>query len=419
MVWLLASAGLAAQVAPIPSASELPGSPFAIRKTWMIGGKGNWDYLTIDPITRQLFVTHQTTVQVVDLDSGTVAGEVTGFGEAHAVVVDPNGQVGYVSDGRANVIRVFDRRTFQVTATIPVASSPRALVFEPQTGLLIAFGSLPTPPPPPKNAPPPPAGRGDPCSLYDHGSSPPAAYQSLVSIVDPGKQATVADVQVCGILGAAQADGKGQVYFTIGNFNEVGRLNASSILELARQHSPADLRRRSGSMSADGTLLLDFKTWTAMGAGSDFKVFPVGRDCQNPRGVAVDAARARIFVSCPNQSLKVIASDTGNSIAALTIGPGVDAMAYDASRGLIFTANGGGYGSLTIVRQHLNDSYSVIQNLPTMEQARTIAVDPSTGLAYLVTTLYGAKLEHPPVSGIGTLKMGPVDGSFRVLVVGN
>jgi hypothetical protein len=94
-------------------------------------------------------------------------------------------------------------------------------------------------------------------------------------------------------------------------------------------------------------------------------------------------------------------------------------MAYDAGRELLFTANGGGYGSVSIIRRHVTDTYSVIQNLPTLQQARTLAVDSSTGDVYLVTTLYGAKLDHPPVNGIGTLKLNPVDGSFQVLVVGN
>ena len=126
-----------------------------------------------------------------------------------------------------------------------------------------------------------------------------------------------------------------------------------------------------------------------------------------------------MFAACANHEVE---SDglpiRALSIAALTIGPGADAIAYDAGRGLIFTANGGGYGSVTMVRQHLTDSYAVIQNLPTMQQARTMAIDPSTGLVYLVTTLYGAKLDHPPMNGIGTLKLNPVDGSFQVLVVG-
>ena len=78
-----------AQMAPIPSSDELSGQPYAIQKSWVIGGVGEWDYLTLDPAARQLFITHQTRAQVVDVDSGTVAGEVTGFSDAHAVVLDP------------------------------------------------------------------------------------------------------------------------------------------------------------------------------------------------------------------------------------------------------------------------------------------------------------------------------------------
>ena len=130
VVWLLAGAALIAQQAPIPAATELPGRPFAIKKNWVIGGNGNWDYLTLDPDARQLFIAHQSRVQVVDIDAGNVVGEVTGFSEAHSVALDPNGQVGYVSDGRANLIRIFDRRTFQVLGTIQLPASPRALVFD-------------------------------------------------------------------------------------------------------------------------------------------------------------------------------------------------------------------------------------------------------------------------------------------------
>jgi DNA-binding beta-propeller fold protein YncE len=335
------------------------------------------------------------------------------------VALDPDGQTGYVSDARANLIRVFDRRTFQLLGKIPVASSPRALVFEVQTGMLFAFGALPTPAPPPRQNRPPAREELDPCSAYAGGSPPPPAYHSLISVIDPGKRTHVADIQVCGILGAAQADGAGKVYFAIANFNEVGRLNSPVIVDLAKHPRSQDLRAVEGSVAADGSLLLNFNRFATMGWGSQFRVFRLGQECQEPRAVAVDATHGRLFAACTNMKLNVLAMDTGASLAALTIGPGVDAMGYDPDRGLIFTANGGGYGSVTIVRQHLTDSYSVIQNLPTLQQARTMAIDPTTGLVYLVTTLYGAKLDHPPVNGIGTLKLSPVDGSFQVLVIGN
>ncbi len=366
LVFAGACATLAAQTASIPSATELSGRPFAIKKTWVIGGAGNWDYLTLDPAAHQLFIAHQTRVQVIDIDSGTVAGEVGGFTEAHAVALDPNGQFGYVSDGRAALISVFDRRTFEVLTKIPVSSSPRALVFEPKTGMLFAFGALATPAPP---------GRHDsrsahpeietPCALYSREWPPPPAYHSLISIIDPDKRAKVADVEVCGILGSAVADGNGQVYFTIGNLNAVGGLNAPAIIALTQRRGSPELTRVRGYFTGDGTLLLDFKSWTSMGGiGPHFRVFRLGRECEDPRAVAVDGVHARLFAACANMRFQAIATDTGTALAALTIGPGVDAMAYDADRGLIFTANGGGYGSVSVVRQHLTDSYSVIQNLP-------------------------------------------------------
>ncbi len=113
----------------------------------------------------------------------------------------------------------------------------------------------------------------------------------------------------------------------------------------------------------------------------------------------------------------VLNASTADPVASLTTGPGDDVLAYDQERGLLFVANGAGYGSLTIVRQDGNmDSYEVIQNLPTRARARTLAVDSSTGNVYLVTDNYGVDLTKP--GGIGTLKATPIGGSFQVLMVG-
>jgi len=104
-------------------------------------------------------------------------------------------------------------------------------------------------------------------------------------------------------------------------------------------------------------------------------------------------------------------------IATLPIGSDVDAIGYDPGHSLIYAANGGAMGSLTIIRQHVTDSYSVIQTLPTRQRARTLAVNPDTGQVYLVTDLLGMDLSKP--GSIGTLQTTPVNGSFQVLVVGN
>ena len=105
-------------------------------------------------------------------------------------------------------------------------------------------------------------------------------------------------------------------------------------------------------------------------------------------------------------------------MAALPIGYGADTIGYDPNRGLIFAANGGRDGSLTIIRQDVTDTYAVIQTLPTRQNARTLAVNPANGEVYLASVIYGAELNNPPING-APLKMSAVDSSFQVLVIGN
>jgi DNA-binding beta-propeller fold protein YncE len=138
-ICLLACAVLPAQQTPAPT--ELPASPFVIKDTWFIGGAGNWDYLTMDPQTSQLLIAHGPVVQVVDTETGTLAGQITGLRFAHSIALDDSGEFGFVSDGPANQVAVFDRRTFKIIARVPAGPNPRALVFEPQTRLLFAVSS--------------------------------------------------------------------------------------------------------------------------------------------------------------------------------------------------------------------------------------------------------------------------------------
>ncbi len=68
---------LSAQQPPQPT--QLPGDVFVIKTAWFIGGTGPWDYLTMDPVARRLFIAHGAQVQVVDVETGAVAGQSPDF----------------------------------------------------------------------------------------------------------------------------------------------------------------------------------------------------------------------------------------------------------------------------------------------------------------------------------------------------
>ena len=51
---------------------------YRITRTYQVGGEGSWDYVVPDPPNHRLFIARQNRVMVIDEDSGTLVGEVTG-----------------------------------------------------------------------------------------------------------------------------------------------------------------------------------------------------------------------------------------------------------------------------------------------------------------------------------------------------
>jgi hypothetical protein len=291
---LLGGAMLAAQQAPIPAADELSGHPLVIKNKWVIGGSGKWDYLTLDPVARQLFIAHQTMVQVVNTETGAVAGEIGGFGEAHAVVLDPDGQVGYATDGRANVVRIFDRRTYRIQSSIDVGCSPRSITFELQSRLLFAIcGANPVVPTPPRR----------PRATHRPGTQSAdfpvtATGGSHVIIVDAEAQRMLVDIAVPGDFRIAQSDDNGQVYVTVGSSEEpsgnrypahmsspprIARLDAAAIA--AEVHRQNEAQHRDDSTA---TLPVRWQT-DPYGSNSHVRFLQIDRSCANPLGLAIDS----------------------------------------------------------------------------------------------------------------------------------
>jgi DNA-binding beta-propeller fold protein YncE len=421
---LLGCATVAAQTIPPPG--QLGSQPYSIRKTWIIGGQGNWDYLTVDPRANQLFISHGPVVQVVDVETGSVTGEVTGLHEAHQVALSDVGDVGYISDGPADEVQVFDRRTLKLVASIPTVSNPRALVYEPDNKLLFVISAGPKPEP----TPPPSRSRtARPTPNPSPSQAPNAEARSSIMVIDAEALTPIATLLLPGTLGFATAGSGGQVYVNVVDRNQVVRLDATAVLSAihdAAPHTPPAKPAPAASMAkpaaaapdAGSGVMFDFAGGIAPRppAGA-VRTFSLGAECHEPRGLALDDNHQQLFAACNNMKMSVLNANSGQVVTSLPIGPAPDAIGYDAARGLIYTANGGAQGSVTIIRQDVTDTYAVIQTLPTRQRARTLAVNPSTGEVYLVTELMGVNLQKQ--GGIGSLKPVPATGSFQVLVVGN
>src|SRR5689334_23761883 len=79
-----------------------------------VAGDMGWDYLFADSANRQLYVSHGTQVEVVDLDSQKPIAKITGFNRIHGIAVADDLNRGFISDGGDNIVAIFDLKTNSV-----------------------------------------------------------------------------------------------------------------------------------------------------------------------------------------------------------------------------------------------------------------------------------------------------------------
>jgi DNA-binding beta-propeller fold protein YncE len=135
---------------------------------------------------------------------------------------------------------------------------------------------------------------------------------------------------------------------------------------------------------------------------------------EEPSGMGLDIEHHRIFSGCHNKMMTVLDTETGNVIATVPIGEGVDGNGFDPGTGLAFSSNG--EGTLTVVRESSPGKFEVVETVPTQRGARTMAIDPRTHNIYLPTAQFGPP---PAASSEGSRQRPPmVKDSFVILVVG-
>lgn len=131
LIWLSALVLLAA-------ASAWSAGYHVITK-FKIGGEGGWDYLTADAQNRRLYVSHGMQVEVLDLDSGAVVGKITNTPGVHGIAVAPDAGRGFISNGRAATVTIFDLKTLDRISDVPTGKNPDAIIYDPASRRVFAF----------------------------------------------------------------------------------------------------------------------------------------------------------------------------------------------------------------------------------------------------------------------------------------
>lgn len=311
-------------------------------------------------------------------DGYKVTGKIPVEGEGgwDYLVVDETARRLYLS--HATHVVVFDVDSHKVVGDIPDTQGVHGIALAPKLGrgfvsngransvtifdikTLKALGTVP-------------AGTNPDAILYDSVSNRVFAFNGRskdATVIDAAGGKALSTFPVGGKPEFAVADGKGNVYVNVEDTSELLHIDAQKMSIVHR--------------------------------------WPLA-PCKEPSGLALDAKSRRLFAVCDNQMMAVVDADSGKVVATPKIGEGPDAVGFDPGTGDIFSSNGES-GTLTVIHEDTPDKYSVVENVPTKEGARTQALDLKTHTLYLP-----AAEMIPPAAGQKWPSVKP--GTMHLLIV--
>ncbi|MEO9020896.1 MAG: YncE family protein [Ginsengibacter sp.] len=116
------------------------GNEYRFYKKISVPGDGGYDYISIDTINRRLYVSHGTSVNVIDLNTEKIIGTVENMKGVHGIAIVNEVNKGFISDGRADAVIAFDLNTLKTIATIPVSTQgPDGIIYDPYSKRVLAF----------------------------------------------------------------------------------------------------------------------------------------------------------------------------------------------------------------------------------------------------------------------------------------
>src|ERR1700737_2024151 len=164
------------------------------------GGGEYFDYVTIDSAARRVYLSHGAEVKVLDADNFSVVGTISGLKRCHGIVVLPEIGKGFITDGDAAQVVVFDLKSLKKTAEIKTPPDTDSIFYDPASKLIFTF----------------------------NGDSKNA------SVIDPVKETVVKTIDLDGGVEQAVADGKGTIYDNNEEKNDVAVIDTKTLTVKAR-----------------------------------------------------------------------------------------------------------------------------------------------------------------------------------------
>lgn len=308
-------------------------APFTITDSISAPGVA-WSAATFDSERHRLFVGRPDGVTMVESETRFVVPTfVTGHGVGDVLVLSDS--LAISTNEETNRATLFGVNDGHVVLDLPAGTKPGALARDPKTGLVAVVN----------------------------------AEDGKITLIDIDAKVRVGAIAVGGKLGGTVADGRGRLFVTIVDRNQVAQVDVGERSVLARQKLPG---------------------------------------CEGPQAVGLNQGRHVLLIACANHVAIALSTEDGQVLGTPAIGDGPGAVLVDTKGGR-FLIPSGRDGVLTILDVKREGKVEVAGTLPTARGVRTGAIDFTTGKVYLPA------VDFPPDEPDDTAT--PKPGSFHILVL--
>jgi hypothetical protein len=113
-------------------------SGYHVTKSLPVTGDERWDYLTVDPVLRQLWVPRSTMTQVLDEATGKVIATFETKGP-HGVALVPELHRAFITCGQESCVNVVDTTTDKSLMTVATEQGPDGIVYDPSSKMVFSM----------------------------------------------------------------------------------------------------------------------------------------------------------------------------------------------------------------------------------------------------------------------------------------
>ena len=121
---------------PSTSTSSETG-PYHVSQVFHVGGDGGWDYLTVDPDHKLLYVPRSTHTMVLDANTGKTVADIPGQKRNHGVAIVASAGRGFITDGAEGSVTVFDLKSYAVLGKVKAAEDADGVIYDPASGKVL------------------------------------------------------------------------------------------------------------------------------------------------------------------------------------------------------------------------------------------------------------------------------------------